>query len=567
MVPWSKRALKRAYTVCSSCSWGWFWDDQLRDTGKTCWNCGAVIEQKSEQKTPRPRKPADPNSKSSKKKAALAPKERERMEESARRAAARHLRAQEMRARHLASTPVPMWQAPMSMRLDLDDSQCEHELEEDFSQSPQFDNWQEQPEAQPPEMDLAEPPVPCETHQCTPSVVTQQTWEADQLWHALYHPLCDHSSPSRFVESSAAFRYDPEGAEWLGRSFEQWMTSVETFFCTAYTIPCGSRYKYCGRASAREPRLCSFRPRACTSPQLANPVAQWWRTLATHLDLLCKLVVRQRTSGMIEALLRKCCTMGSQFPDDPATLVITPEDRANWISTLSVLSRATPQQLGQISDAAEKNAQSAARAMGRASVAAFNAWVALMAHQSPGSLHKHVKPKDPVTSEMLTRGGPTKQPFEIIDAKAQRWAHTWKHGAEQNDIIDALCAARAEAFWTELPRIPVSQIVSITRRMSDRTGRGFDNVGPADIRALPRSALSALRDLYLDIERRCQWPWQLMVNLVALKPKPTSGDRGIALVPWLIRLWTQLRDALPVFGPASMLDSGTRPLQAPVLSR
>ena len=144
---------------------------------------------------------------------------------------------------------------------------------------------------------------------------------------------------------------------------------------------------------------------------------------------------------------------------------------------------------------------------------------------------------------MLTRGGPTKQPFEIIDAKAQRWAHTWKHGAEQNDIIDALCAARAEAFWTELPRIPVSQIVSITRRMSDRTGRGFDNVGPADIRALSRSALSILRDLYLDIERRCQWPWQLMVNLVALKPKPTSGDRGIALVPWLIRLWTQLRDA------------------------
>ena len=285
----------------------------------------------------RPRKPADPDSKSSKKKAALAPKERERMEENARRAAARHLRVQEMRARHLTSTPVPMWQAPMSMRLDLDDSECEHEPEEDFPQSPHYDDWQEQPEAQPPELDLVEPPVPRETHQCTPPVNTQQTWEADRLWHALYYPLCDHSSPPRFVKSSAAFRYDREGAEWLGRSFEQWMTSMETFFCTAYTIPCGSRYKYCGRASAREPRLCSFRPRACTSPQLANPVAQWWRTLATHLDLLCKLVVRQRASGMIEALLRKCCTMGSQFPDDPATLVITPDDRANWISTLSVL--------------------------------------------------------------------------------------------------------------------------------------------------------------------------------------------------------------------------------------
>ena len=34
-----------------------------------------------------------------------------------------------------------------------------------------------------------------------------------------------------------------------------------------------------------------------------------------------------------------------------------------------------------------------------------------------------------------------------------------------------------------------------------------------------------------------------MVNLICLKPKPTSGDRGIALMPGLIRLWTQLRDA------------------------
>ena len=72
--------------------------------------------------------------------------------------------------------------------------------------------------------------------------------------------------------------------------------------------------------------------------------------------------------------------------------------------------------------------------------------------------------------------------------------------------------------------------------MSDRTGRGFDNIGPSDIRALPRPALSWLGDIFLEIERQCQWPWQLMVNLICLKPTPTSG-------PWLVRLWTQLRDA------------------------
>ena len=79
-----------------------------------------------------------------------------------------------------------------------------------------------------------------------------------------------------------------------------------------------------------------------------------------------------------------------------------------------------------------------------------------MPRQSPGTLHKHVKPRDPVTSEFLTTKGPTKQPFEIMDAKAQRWAQTWKHGATQQDIIDALRSARMDAAQVELPAIPES---------------------------------------------------------------------------------------------------------------
>ena len=76
-----------------------------------------------------------------------------------------------------------------------------------------------------------------------------------------------------------------------------------------------------------------------------------------------------------------------------------------------------------------------------------------------------------------------------MDAKAQRWAQTWKHGATQQDIIAALRSARSDALLTELLAISVSQIKSITRRMSDRTGSGFDNIGPSDIRAFTPCAL------------------------------------------------------------------------------
>ena len=40
-----RNVLKRRHAVVLHVPGGGGWDDQLRDTGKTCWNCGAVIQQ------------------------------------------------------------------------------------------------------------------------------------------------------------------------------------------------------------------------------------------------------------------------------------------------------------------------------------------------------------------------------------------------------------------------------------------------------------------------------------------------------------------------------------------
>ena len=104
---------------------------------------------------------------------------------------------------------------------------------------------------------------------------------------------------------------------------------------------------YCGRASARRLCLRAHYPRASTSPQIANPVAQWWCTLATLLDLLRKLRARAKAPDTINGLLYECHIMSSQFPDDPATLAITSGDWAGWVTALSTLSSTTLEQLGQ----------------------------------------------------------------------------------------------------------------------------------------------------------------------------------------------------------------------------
>ena len=92
---------------------------------------------------------------------------------------------------------------------------------------------------------------------------------------------------------------------------------------------------------------------------------------------------------------------------------------------------------------------------------------------------------------LMTRQGPSKQPFEVIDGKAQHWARTWRHGATQEDFIAALQSASQEATHVELPALSVSRIRSVTRGLSDKTGRGFDNIGPSDIRSLPTPAKSS----------------------------------------------------------------------------
>ena len=43
--------------------------------------------------------------------------------------------------------------------------------------------------------------------------------------------------------------------------------------------------------------------------------------------------------------------------------------------------------------------------VGPAAAESFSSWVVLMARQSPGMLHRHVKPRELVTSEMITSQG------------------------------------------------------------------------------------------------------------------------------------------------------------------
>ena len=53
--------------------------------------------------------------------------------------------------------------------------------------------------------------------------------------------------------------------------------------------------------------------------------------------------------------------------------------------------------------------------------------------------------------------------------------------------------------------------------------------------------LAALADIYNECEELMVLPIQALVNFIALIPKPTGGDRPIALTTLIYALWTRIR--------------------------
>ena len=67
---------------------------------------------------------------------------------------------------------------------------------------------------------------------------------------------------------------------------------------------------------------------------------------------------------------------------------------------------------------------------------------------------------------------------------------------------------------------------------------------PAHFMAMPQAALAALADIYNDIDREMCLPWQALLNLIALIPKPAGGDRPIALTTVIYAVWVRIRQPM-----------------------
>ena len=92
-----------------------------------------------------------------------------------------------------------------------------------------------------------------------------------------------------------------------------------------------------------------------------------------------------------------------------------------------------------------------------------------------------------------------------------------------------------------LPEPTVEDLRAARKTMKVNTGRGLDSFGPADLAMLPRAAEQELLDMMLSWENLGAWHWQLELALIVLAAKPQGGERDIALLGVLVRLYGRLR--------------------------
>ena len=61
------------------------------------------------------------------------------------------------------------------------------------------------------------------------------------------------------------------------------------------------------------------------------------------------------------------------------------------------------------------------------------------------------------------------------------------------------------------------------------------------MRPLPEPAKQALVDLLTQVEQELVWPATILLNLIILLAKPNGGERPIALIAILYRIWVRMR--------------------------
>ena len=444
--------------------------------------------------------------------------------------------------------------------VDLNDEE-EREWQEDYGAFPEGpedlmnpeDDGHEPPKEDPTSSPTTDTPQAAEVLATSPkdsiaAVVAPHVRNA--IWRLTSIPSSSDNVPLRgkthpFVAQFAAYLADPLAAERTGIIYASWTSRMEQFYCAEYSIPPTERRAFLGRHSL--PDLVMVDPKAePLEDTIETGPDEWWASAARNLALLARMKAGNKAApSKIRLLEDKISGIAASLGpgSDPP---LTPLALTQWRTALRDIAGSTVHRVKELSDAAQANRTKADRAAVARSLKAFVCWFDTAASEGYGKLHKAAKDRRHDPDEYIVRGEAgssrtTASPLELIKHKRQVWANKWRHDDEHpDDLWTFLEEAKARAREQPTKSITLRRLDQVLAEEAAGKARGLAQVSLQDVRRLPSEGKLQLIEFYDAVEAQLSWTWQLIAVAVALIPKK-GGDRGLGVMPWLIRLWSRLR--------------------------
>ena len=283
-------------------------------------------------------------------------------------------------------------------------------------------------------------------------------------------------------------------------------------------------------------------------PHLVHaPLLRWWSIMAAQWALLSKLRRRSDTNeqiGVTCAYMRKEMDAYPGHPEKMMEQLPSMEEWNDWVNRAETMSAA---EILNVLDAVAEAQKRARNTHCKTGASEFTKWVAesLATPCKSGAVYKWTKGRckqPPSTVESPLYKGPVQCPKKVMAHRRMQWQDVW--GDQPSRLlptVELMKELRDEAIQERLDLIDLACFDEAVFSFNDATALGLDCIAPRVLKSLPHKARLDIVGLLNECEAKQAWPWQMLGQLLVLIGKETGGERPIALICMLLRVWTRCR--------------------------
>ena len=348
--------------------------------------------------------------------------------------------------------------------------------------------------------------------------------------------------------STTVLRGIAEEAQEVGERYAGWSRCLENYYMEKNDLEddkCRGRGQHMG--FKLKP---AFEKQGGDEVTLGGAQAQLWSGITARLKDLRreKLKDKEFKNKAMKDFLRECAwkieelhSDSSQSEDINETFAL-----AAWKAKLGMASELDEGQLKAMIQDAERRTR---RADGKRKAqidAKVGKWVGEICSGNMKDAHKAISKEEryrPDIDETIEEGA-AQDMVEVMEVKEEKWLNYWEEEDEKehmmlyNDLEDL----RHDALQEEpRPKTDPKRVKECTHLLNNNRSLGIDQWAPQDWQDLPQPAYEEMADIIDDVEESLAMPIQILLNIVALLPKPQGGERPVGLVSLFGVLWSVLR--------------------------